>query len=109
MVYIISEIDEWEDSEILKQKKALKARRIFKDEDILKKHLSISGYIHGTKNGLEVVKVFLRYDDKIAKLEIKDNILEGLKEEFIIIPKRIKKFKKKADFNYKKRKFYSWS
>lgn len=95
MVYMISEIDEWEDSEILKQKKALKARRIFKDEEILKKHLSISGYIHGTKNGLEVVKVFLRYDDKIAKLEIKDNILEGLKEEFIIVPKRIKELKEK--------------
>lgn len=45
MVYMISEIDEWEDSEILKQKKALKARRIFKDEEILKKHLSADTYM----------------------------------------------------------------
>lgn len=71
----------------------------------MKKYLFISGYIYGIKNGFEVVKVFLWYDDKIVKLEIKDNILEGFKEEFIIIFKWIKKIKKKLILIIKKENF----
>lgn len=37
----------------------LTIKDIFKDKKVLEKHQSISGYMHGTKNDTQVVKVFL--------------------------------------------------
>lgn len=79
--------------ETLTETKVLTSAEVFKNEQILQKHRSFSGYIHGTKNGHRVVKVFLKYKDEKAKSEIKETISEGLTEEFIIIPDKIKEIK----------------
>lgn len=49
---------------------------IFKDENVWKKHGSISGYIHGMKHDVQIVNFFLKYDDKKAKLAMEENIYE---------------------------------
>lgn len=67
---------------------------IFKDEKVLEKHQSISGYMHGTKHDTQVVKVFLRYNDEHAKREIRENISEGIHPEIIVITERFEEIKK---------------
>lgn len=67
---------------------------IFKDENVCKKHGSISGYIHGIKHDVQIVKFFLKYDDKKAKLAMEKNISKGLITEFIVIPDRIEEIKR---------------
>lgn len=67
---------------------------IFKDENVWKKHGSISGYIHGIKHDVQIVKFFLKYDDKKAKLAMEKNISKGLITEFIVIPDRIEEIKR---------------
>lgn len=41
-----------------------KKRNVFKNSEILKKHPSVQTYIAGTRDGVDVVKVFLSGDDK---------------------------------------------
>lgn len=72
----------------------LTIKDFFKDEKVLEKHQSISGYMHGTKNGTQVVKVFLRYNDEHAKREIRENISEGIHPEIIVITERFEEIKK---------------
>lgn len=67
---------------------------IFKDENVWKKYGSISGYIHGIKHDVQIVKFFLKYDDQKAKLAMEENISKGLHTEFIVIPDRIEEIKR---------------
>lgn len=105
---LISVISEWEKPEIklktpevkpkiireTKAKRISLTQNIFKDDNAWKEHRSISGYIHGIKNGVQVVKFFLKYDDKRAKLNMEENISKGLHTEFIVISDRIEEIKK---------------
>lgn len=93
-----SVISEWEKPEvktkIKKEKRIVWIQTFFKDENVWKKYGSISGYIHGIKHDVQVVKFFLKYDDKKAKLAMEENISKGLHTEFIVIPDRIEEIKR---------------
>lgn len=97
--FIILVIREWEKPEvkpeIVQENIRLTIQDMFKDVKVLEKHQSISGYIHGTKNGTQVVKVFLSYNDENAKREVRENIAEGIHPEIIVITEKFEEIKEK--------------
>lgn len=98
-MFIILVISEWEkpevhvEPEIVQEKMKMSIHDIFKDERVLEHHESISSYIYGTKEGTQVFKVYLKYNDEKAKREIKEHISEGIHPEFIVYTEKFEEIK----------------